>query len=549
MKEQLDKLLALDTENEVVEFKKAEFNYSKDKLGQYFSALSNEANLKDQDCAWMVLGVLDDRTIDGTKINNKTINEFKKEIGEHTSPRMTFRNVHRVSTEKGDVLLFDIPKGPLGQVVSWKNHAYGRDGESLVGLHENERDQIKNQIMPDWSAQVIPSATLNDLNSDAILKAREEFKKKNPKLIDQIDQWDDITFLNKSKITIDGQITNAAILLLGKSESEHFINPASSKISWILKDANGLTKDYAHFTCPLLLTVDEVFSKIRNLKYRYISDGSLFPQEVDQYDPYLIREALHNCIAHQDYTKNGKINLVEKEEGELIFSNVGEFIPKSVEHVVMSDTPEEKYRNTLLTNAMVAYGMIDTVGSGIKRMFLIQKSKFFPLPEYDLTGGRVQVNIVGRVLDMNYARKLAQIPDLSLTDIILLDKVAKKKLIEKADATLLKKRGLIEGRRPNYYISSKVANVTGQKAAYIKNRGLKDDHYKKLILEYLDKYGEATRKDIDSLLRGILPSIMDDKQKYNKINYIIYSMSRKEGKIDNMGTSRLPKWVKTTKNN
>jgi len=353
--------------------------------------------------------------------------------------------------------------------------------------------------------------------------------------------------LNKSKITIDGRITNAAILLLGKSESEHFINPASSKISWILKDANGLTKDYAHFTCPLLLTVDDVFSKVRNLEYRYIPDGSLFPQEVDQYDPYLIREALHNCIAHQDYTKNGKINLVEKEEGELIFSNVGKFIPKSVEHVVMSDTPEERYRNTMLANAMVSYGMIDTVGSGIKRMFLIQKSKFFPLPEYDLSEERVQVSIIGRVLDVNYARKLVEIPDLSLPEIILLDKVAKNKLIEKADATLLKTKGLIEGRRPNYYISSEVANVTGQKAAYLKNRGLKDDHYKKLILEYLDKYGEASRKDIDSLLNGLLPSIMDEKQKYNKVNYIIYSMSRKEGTIENLGTSRLPKWIKTTK--
>lgn len=263
----------------------------------------------------------------------------------------------------------------------------------------------------------------------------------------------------------------------------------------------------------------------------------------------MIREALHNCIAHQDYTKNGKINLIEKEEGELIFSNLGEFIPKSVEHVVMSDTPEERYRNSILANAMVAYGMIDTVGSGIKRMYLIQKSKFFPLPEYDLSDSKVKVNIIGSVLDMNYARQLVQIPELTLSEIILLDKVAKKKLIEKSEASLLKAKGLIEGRRPNYFISSKVASITGQKADYIKNRGLKDDHYKNMILEYIDKYGEASRKDIDSLLRGILPSIMNDKQKKNKINNIIYSMSRKQGIIENLGTSRLPRWIKTTKNN
>ena len=278
MRKQLDELLALDTENEVVEFKKAEFNYSIDKLGKYFSALSNEANLKDQNSAWMVLGVLDDRTIFGTKINDSTINKFKRDVADHTSPRMTFNEIHRVSTEKGDVLLLEIPKGPVGQIVSWKGHAWGRDGESLVGLHDHERDQIMNRIITDWSAQIIESATIDDLDPKAVLKARKEFKKKNPKLKDQIDLWDDEAFMNKSKVTIDGKITNAAMLLLGRAEAEHFINPATSKISWILKDANGLTKDYAHFTCPLLLTGDEVFSKIRNLKYRYIPDGSLFPE-------------------------------------------------------------------------------------------------------------------------------------------------------------------------------------------------------------------------------------------------------------------------------
>ncbi len=530
MKKQLDKLLSLDTENEVVEFKKAEFNYNKDKLGQYFSALSNEANLKDQDSAWMVLGVLDDRTIYGTKINDKTVNEFKKEIANHTSPRMTFKDIHRVTTDNCDVLLLEIPKGPIGQVVSWKGHAWGRDGESLVGLHDQERDQIINQIIPDWSAEVIESATIDDLASEAILKARQEFKKKNPKLIDQINQWEDATFLNKSKITIDGQITNAAILLLGKLESEHFINPASSKISWILKDANGLTKDYAHFTCPLLLTVDDVFSKVRNLKYRYIPHGSLFPQEVDQYDPYLIREALHNCIAHQDYTKNGKINFVEKEDGELIFSNLGEFIPKSVEHVVMSDTPEERYRNTMLANAMVSYGMIDTVGSGIKRMFLIQKSKFFPLPEYDTTEGRVQVNIVGRILDMNYAKKLAEIPDLSLKDIILLDKVAKKKLLTIEEANYLKENKLIEGRRPNYHISSEVALAIGEQGKYMKQRGIDNEYCKKIIIEYLNRFGEGQRSSFEQILLPKLPEVLNRDQKKTKIKNILQTM-RKDGVI------------------
>ncbi len=142
--------------------------------------------------------------------------------------------------------------------------------------------------------------------------------------------WDDMTFLNKAKVCINGKITRTAILLLGKPESEHFLSPTTSKISWILKDKDNLEKDYAHFYCPLILQVDEVSAKIRNLKYRYIKDGTLFPDEVNQYEPYTIREALNNCIAHQDYTMGGKINVVENEDGFLIFLNSGTFIPGSV---------------------------------------------------------------------------------------------------------------------------------------------------------------------------------------------------------------------------
>ena len=46
-------------ENEVVEFKKAENNFDFDDLGKYFSALSNEANLRDKVFAWLIFGVHD----------------------------------------------------------------------------------------------------------------------------------------------------------------------------------------------------------------------------------------------------------------------------------------------------------------------------------------------------------------------------------------------------------------------------------------------------------------------------------------------------------
>ncbi|HRO48020.1 RNA-binding domain-containing protein [Agriterribacter sp.] len=540
----LNRLLTLSAENEVVEFKEAKTQYDKDKLGQYFSALSNEANLKNTENAWLVLGVKNDRTIVSTIINDNQLNEYKNELAQHTSPRLSFDKTERVEKDGKTVILCKIPAAPQGQPVSWKGHYYGRNGESLGALSDREFDIIRMQNKAfDWSAQIIHAATLADLSKEAIDFARKQYIEKNKKNGQEILQWDDDTFLNKAKVTIQGKITRAAILLLGKPESDHFISPAQAKISWILRDKDNIEKDYAHFSCPLILAVNEVKDKIRNLKYRYIKDDSLFPDEVDQFDPYIIRESLNNCIAHQDYTLNGKINVVEREDAMLTFSNAGSFIPESVERVIKSDAPESRYRNPFLANAMLNLNMIDTTGSGIKRMFVIQRKKFFPLPDYDLSKNKVQVTIIGRVLDMKYAIKLAQMPDLSLGEIILLDKIVKSKSITDDEAKGLKVKGLIEGRKPNYYISSSVADVTGEKATYIKQRGFKDEHYKRMILEYIRQYGHASKKDIHELILDLLPSVLDKKKKENKIRNIVYAMSKKDKTIENQGTKRNSVWV------
>ncbi|MEW6508807.1 MAG: ATP-binding protein [Bacteroidota bacterium] len=67
--EQLNKLneiLTLPGETELVEFKEARNDYSFEKLGKYFSALSNEANLKNKNCSWLIFGVNKNHQVIGT---------------------------------------------------------------------------------------------------------------------------------------------------------------------------------------------------------------------------------------------------------------------------------------------------------------------------------------------------------------------------------------------------------------------------------------------------------------------------------------------------
>lgn len=543
IEKKLDELIASQFETEVTEFKEAKNSFSFDELGQYFSALSNEANLHNKNCAWLIFGIEDKKhIIVGTNYRKsaKDLNNLKEEIARQTSEHLSFIEIYECKRKdpagkNQRILLFQIPPAPKGIPIAFKRMYYGRDGESLVGLSIEKIERIRSQSKSeDWSAKLITEASIEDLDSDAIQFARHVYIQKNPKLAEEVPTWDDQTFLNKAKLTINGKITNTAIVLLGKSESEHYISPATSKITWILKDKDGIEKDYEHFTCPLILSIQEVYKKIRNIKYRYIAEGTLFPDEVQQYDPYTIREALNNCIAHQDYTMSGKIILIEKEDGELIFSNSGDFIPSSIEDVIKSDAPENRYRNSFLANAMVNLNMIDTIGSGIKKLFNIQRDKFFPLPEYDLSDHKVKVTITGKVLDSNYARKLAEDKTLSLFEIMLLDKVQKNKKLTNEEYKLLKSKNLIEGKRNNYFISSTIAEITNQKPDYMKLRGINDDYCKKIIIDYIKKFKTAKKADLEEILLEKLGDSMTDIQKKNKIKNILQKL-RRDGVIEPHG--------------
>jgi len=538
IEEKLEQLLTSYGENEILEFKEAKNSFDFKKIGKYFSALANEANLSNRDEAWLIFGIEDkDKRVVGTSFRNnlKDLHNLKREIAEKSTNGITFKEIYELEKEGKRIVMFQIPSAPKGLPIAWDGHYYGRDGESLSPLNLEEIERIRKvYVEEDWSIGICHGATLDDLSQEAIDIARESFLKKNPKLKDEVPLWDDKTFLNKAKITINGKITRTAILLLGKPESEHYLSPSIAKISWILKDSDNIAKDYEHFSCPFLLSAEAVFNKIRNLKYRYLMEGTLFPEEIDSYDPYVIREALNNCIAHQDYTLGAKINVIESENSWLIFDNSGSFIPKSIQNVLESDAPSKEYRNRFLAEAMVNLKMIDTIGSGIIKMFKIQRNRFFPLPEYELKNNEVKLRIEGKVLDVKYASKLAQMPSLSLDEIILLDKVQKKKLLSSDEAKYLREKSLVEGKRPNIYISSKVASQTNQEDDYMRLKGIDDDYAKKIIIDYLKEFGRASKSDFEKVLLDKLPDILDLKQKKNKIKNHLQAL-KKNGLIENIG--------------
>jgi ATP-dependent DNA helicase RecG len=546
LKSKLAEWLKLSVETEWLEFKEAKTSFDLDALGRYFSALSNEANLKGKEAGWLIFGVSDKlpRQIVGTEYKKDAPSReaLKKMVADQTGNHLTFKEIHEVHHSDGRVLIFEIPAALRGVPTAWKGHYYGRDGESIGALNLVELEQIRRQsLREDWSARVCEAATLEHLDQKAISFAREQFKQKHSDLAKEIDGWDDKTFLNKAKICLDGRITNTALLLLGIPESAALLSPALARITWVLKDAAGVEKDYVHLGAPFIFAVNDLFSRIRNLTVRHLPSGTLFPHEVMQYDPWVIRETLHNCIAHQDYTLSGRINVVEDPE-TLLFTNVGSFIPGTVEKMIESDAPPEIYRNPFLAQAMVNLNMIDTIGSGIKKMFMVQRQRNFPMPDYELgVPDKVVVRLTGRILDENYTRLLMSRTEIDLMDVIALDKVQKKRLLNDEEFKRLKAKELIEGRRPNLFVSANIADATEEKVEYIKNRAFDKAHYREMLLSYLEKFKEASRPECDRLLMNKLSDALNEAQKKRFITNLLQEM-KKDGLIEPHGITRWAKW-------
>lgn len=543
----LTAFLALPAHTQWVEFKQSNQDYDLDTLGQYFSALSNEAHLRGQEYGWLVFGVRDKprpRQIVGSDFRSQRggLDRLKQEIARRTSNGLTFEEIYQLRTPEGRVVMFQIPAALPGIPTAWKGRWYGRDGELLGPLRAQEVEHIWYQNHGDWSAAVCSGATLADLDPAAIAFARQQHRIKNPTRAAELDRWDDATFLNKARLCVGGRVTRTAIILVGKEESESLLSPGVARITWILEDSSGVERDYQHFGPPLLLNVEAACARIRNLGYRDMPSARLFPTEITKYEPWVIREALHNAIAHQDYTRGGRINVVEDDES-IVITNLGEFLPRTIKRVIERGVPQEKYRNPLLSAAMVNLNMIDAIGGGIRRMFDEQRKRFFPLPDFDLSEpNRVRVRILGKILDEGYTRTLMIEPALGLADVIALDKVQKNMPITREEVHSLKARNLIEGRRPNLYFSARVAEATGTRAEYLRKRAFERDHYKKLVIDFLEQRGAASRADLEGLLLDKVSEALAPNQKQILITNLLQEM-RREGSIRSEGRRRWARWV------
>ena len=503
-------------------------------LVSYVSALAN------MDGGCIVIGV-QDRTLAVTGIQefaDYTVeNVVHRVLGKTPGlPSMGLRVQELRASDTGAVVwLVHVPRHAPRELVLAHDQAWQRDGDSLVELREDRRRAILLEPLAgeDWSAVLVPQATLEDLDVAAIAKAREKYAERHQRepWADQIPHWSAEKLLDKIGLTLHGRITRACMLLLGHPESASaFLSPHPAEITWKV----AAERVAEHFHPPFLLTTTDVALRIRNPNIKLFPANELLAVTLPRYDTNkVLLEGLHNCLAHQDYAQCGRI-VVEESAGLVRMINLGGFFDGQPEDYASGTRTPGRYRNDRLAKAMAEVGMIDKVGFGIHDMVQAQRRRFLPLPDYEGSSLlRTVFNIYGQEIDENYSHWLMERTDLPIEHVLWLDRLQKKLRLDAAQVAELRRAGLIEGRSPKLHISAQMAVATEQEVAYLNHKGLDSKHYKGLVLGLL-ALGPQPRAKINAMLLPKLPAAIALSSQKTFIKNLLQDMVR-EQLIENAG--------------
>lgn len=517
------------------------------KLGRYISALSNGACLDHQDDAYLYFGVDDDTleikgtTFDAARTKAQGNQSLEIYLRQMVEPKINFTIEEFLYKGETRVVMFKIPAA-ASQPTTFMGKPYVRVDShvtDLSGYNDWMREIYNSQV--DWSAQIIEDATIEDLDQEAIKEARDGYKLRYPDFASEVDNWSDETFLDKANLTKDGQITRTAMLLVGKSEKVYKLNHISQIVWKCFQDGEVFGDIY---TIPYIKATTDLRSRIRNYRFKIYPEDSMIPAEVWKYDNRSILEGLHNCIAHQNFLKNERI-IVTEDKDKLTFENAGSFLEGDYTQYIMGTKTPQKYRNPFLMRAMVNLKMIDSQGYGIHNLFVRQKERFLPMPDYDGTDdSHVVMHMYGTVIDENYSLLLFANPDINLTETVLLDQVQRAKTISDDAIKMLRKKHLIEGRKPNLFVAKSIAQQTDKKVEYSKHKGLVAKSCERLLIDTLKDHGALNRVEINELLWNVLSDQLSDKQKEDKIGNILKKL-KNENVITNYRSGKLSEWSLT----
>jgi len=521
-------------EGQNLEFKRAEnqFSYNKE-LPDYCAALSNEGGGK------LILGVDNGGKVVGTKAFHGKSHQLTHDLMQKIGIRV---DVEEFFYQDNRILIFHIPTHPTGCVVkSTGSYTYPmRAGESLTEMDSQTMRRILNESEPDYSAQIVPCLTLNDLDADALNNYKKIWADKSKR--EEYRNFSDDKLLRAIGGMTDKGLNYAALILFGKKEKLDDLMPGCEIIFEWRHESSKTPHDFRiSWREPFFLIYDIVWNTINDRNIRFPFQEGLFQHDIYAFNEKAVREALLNAVAHRDYRISARSIFIKASPQEFRIESPGGFPPGITPDNILEKT---YWRNRRIAEILEKVKMVERAGQGINDIFECSIREGKGLPSFNGSDAySVVLRIPAQIKDKNFILFLEKISKekniiLSFEEIFELEKVREHEIVENTEfKNKFLRLGLIEKigqtRGVKYLLSHHYYKHTNQTGIDTRLRGLSREQKKELILNHLKRNGKGVIKDF----KDVFPDI---NQK--GINNLLQELKRNQ-KIMHIGPRSCGFWV------
>jgi len=343
----------------------------------------------------VVLGVDDDGNIKGFEINNNTLRDITEKIVSELSihPDIEIREIDGKQIVEISVNKSNIP-------ISFKGKYYERVGNTT---REMNPERLKEFFIKgtNWDGIINETANLNEIDDETVRLFLRMARAKNRLLIFEKDVEIGVLF-EHLKLAINGNLTNAALMLFGKDPQKYFVNAVLRIVR--LKNESTIVGDRLIngnlFT--QVIQGEEAIKNFLNVKYEITG---LQREEIWDYPLPAIREGLINALIHRDYFKWNVQTQVKIYDDYIWFYNIGG-LPEGITIEQLTKPHPSVPRNPLIVHIFYLAGFIEEVGSGIGRMIDEMKKANLPEPEFKEEMGGFSVYFRKDIYTEEYLRSL-----------------------------------------------------------------------------------------------------------------------------------------------
>lgn len=524
----------LAKEDEHLEFKEAKNNFDFETVVKYCVALANECGGR------MILGVTDKppRRIVGSQAF-PDLERTKAGLIQRLRLRI---EVEEIQHPHGRVLAFQVPSRPIGMPIQYEGAYWMRGGESLIPMTPDLLQRIFAEASPDFSAEICERARLDDLDPTAIDALRRLWQRKAPAQDIATRPADQL--LADAELVVDGRMTYAALILLGKREAlGRHLAQAEVVFEYRSNEAPGPAADRREFRQGFLTVLDEIWRLI-NLRndLQHFQHG-FFVWDVPTFNERVVREAVLNAVSHREYRHGGSV-FVRQYSRRIEIVSPGGF-PSGIgpENILREQHP----RNRRIAEVLGKCGLVERAGQGFDFIFreCIRQSK--PLPDFSHTHAHsVWLTLHGEIQDPEFLRFLEEIGQermatFSTDDFLVIDLVHREQTVPaslKPRVEHLLEQGIIErlgrGRGVRLLLSQRFYRRLGKAGVYTRKRGLDRETNKALLLKHI----QDNRKEGSPLqeLKQVLPALSRDQ-----VQKLLQDL-KIAGHIHKVGDTKASRW-------